>query len=118
MILVVGAKGAGKKEYVRSLGYTDDEITTCLLSDAPVFYALEETLRTDCDTDELFDILLKKEVVVCCEVGCGIVPLEKSEREYRDRVGEFLMRLAKEAKIVVRIIVGIPQVIKGEPPCR
>ena len=39
-------------------------------------------------------------------------PMEKQEREYRERVGRLLIRLAGEAETVERIICGIGQKIK------
>ena len=49
---------------------------------------------------------------ICDEIGNGIVPMEKQEREYRERVGRLLIRLAGEAETVERIICGIGQKIK------
>ena len=46
------------------------------------------------------------------EIGNGIVPMEKQEREYRERVGRLLIRLAEEAETVERIICGMGQKIK------
>ena len=117
MVLVIGGKGAGKREYVRSLGYADDEMSCDISSAKPVFYSLEEAVREH-GAEGLFDVMKNKEVVICCEVGCGIVPLDKKEREYRDSVGGLCVRLAREAEAVVRVIAGIPQVIKGNISCR
>lgn len=33
-------------------------------------------------------------IFICDEIGNGIVPMEKQEREYRERVGRLLIRLA------------------------
>ena len=35
-------------------------------------------------------------IFICDEIGNGIVPMEKQEREYRERVGRLLIRLAEE----------------------
>ena len=51
-------------------------------------------------------------IFICDEIGNGIVPMEKQEREYRERVGRLLIRLAGEAETVERIICGIGQKIK------
>ena len=37
-------------------------------------------------------------IFICDEIGNGIVPMEKQEREYRERVGRLLIRLAGEAE--------------------
>ena len=119
MVLILGALGAGKREYARSLGYADSEMSPEADSEAPVMTDLEETVRRDPDhAEELLEVLLKKELVLCCEVGSGVIPLEKSDRVFREAAGRLCVKLAKEAKSVVRLVAGIPMVIKGEAPCR
>lgn len=51
-------------------------------------------------------------IFICDEVGSGIVPMEKSEREYRECVGRVLCVLAKEADRVERVHCGIGRMIK------
>lgn len=51
-------------------------------------------------------------VIICDEIGNGIVPMETFERAYRERTGRILIMLAKEAKEVVRVVCGIGQRIK------
>ena len=66
----------------------------------------------------LFKGLIEKEIVICNEVGSGVVPLEADQRIWRDAVGDLSCRLAKRADCVVRMVCGIPQAIKGEVPHR
>lgn len=51
-------------------------------------------------------------VIICDEIGSGIVPMEASEREYRERTGRILVKLAETAEEVERVICGIGQKIK------
>lgn len=51
-------------------------------------------------------------IVISDEIGNGIVPMEHFEREYRERTGRMLVKLAEQADEVVRIICGIGQRIK------
>ena len=53
-------------------------------------------------------------IVIINEIGCGIVPLEKSDRIWREQVGRTGSLIAKNSDTVVRLICGIPTVIKGE----
>lgn len=104
MILVIGSRGAGKEDFVKSLGYSDDQIQN----------HLEEIVFADPDcTERIFDDLLKKEVVICDEVGSGVIPTLREERVGREAAGRLCILLAKEADAVVRVVCGIPQVIKG-----
>ena len=51
-------------------------------------------------------------IIVCDEIGCGIVPLEKSDRDYRENVGRIMCRVVERAEHVERLICGIPQRLK------
>lgn len=54
----------------------------------------------------------KNIVVVCDEIGYGIVPMTKFDREYRELTGRIGCCIAKEAKEVIRVICGIEKKIK------
>ena len=49
----------------------------------------------------------------CDEIGNGIVPIEKAERDYREVTGRILTVLAEQAETVTRILCGLGQCIKG-----
>ncbi len=51
-------------------------------------------------------------VVITDEVGNGIVPIDKTERDFREWIGRVQVLLAKEADEVIRVICGIGQRIK------
>ena len=51
-------------------------------------------------------------ILICDEIGNGIVPAEAKEREYRERTGRILVELAGRAEAVERIVCGIAQKIK------
>lgn len=53
-------------------------------------------------------------IVTMDEVGCGIVPAERWERDYREAVGRAGQRLAAAAGTVVRMTAGIPVMIKDD----
>lgn len=63
---------------------------------------------------QVFSIIEKnpKIKIISCEIGSGIVPIEKSDRIWRDFSGHLLVQIAKKAEQVVRIICGLPQRIK------
>lgn len=46
-------------------------------------------------------------VIICNEVGYGIVPVDKTDRIYRETVGRCLCRLAENSSSVVRIVCGL-----------
>jgi len=51
-------------------------------------------------------------VIICNEIGNGIVPMDESERFYREFTGRLLIKIAAKADRVVRILCGLPQIIK------
>ena len=114
MILVIGGAGAGKRSYARSLGYAESDFSSDPYDNRPVLTGLETLVREHPDqAGAAFDALLQKELVLCDEVGSGVIPLTGEDRAYREAVGALCVRLAKEAAAVVRVVAGIPSVIKG-----
>lgn len=55
-------------------------------------------------------------VVLLDEIGSGIIPMERSERMWRESVGRAGCILAESAHTVIRLVCGIPTAIKGELP--
>lgn len=113
MVLVVGGLASGKRSYVRSLGYADSSLSRSPEVDAPVLCELEELLRAGALDDRTFELVASKEVVICSEVGLGVVPLDAGERAWRELVGRTCAELAARADRVVRMVCGIPVAIKG-----
>ena len=105
MILVVGGLASGKRTYAASLGFPVEGIVI----DA------HELVRVSQDDAALADELARAAVVTCAEVGLGIVPIDRQERAYRERVGRLTCELSSRADAVVRMVCGIPQVLKGDP---
>ena len=112
MILVLGGIASGKRTYVRSLGYAHDHMGSSLDCSAPVVYGLEDILRDGPLTDDELGLLANKDVVVCREVGLGVVPIDARERAWRELVGRTCCQLAARADRVVRLVCGIPVVLR------
>lgn len=112
MILVTGGVASGKTEYVKSLGYSEQDISPNISDDAPVLDDLQELIRLGADWADLLPVLLKKEVVICTQVGAGVVPVSPEERNFRENTGRLCIELAKSAEKVILLCCGIAQVIK------
>lgn len=107
MILIIGGFAAGKRAYARDvLGYGADAFSQNAEDSAPVLYGLQDLAAVDPER------LFQKEVVICDEIGCGLVPIDPAERERRERVGRLCILLAQRADRVIRVVCGIGTVIK------
>ncbi len=51
-------------------------------------------------------------IILCNEIGYGIVPMDKTDRLYRETVGRCLCRLAAYSERVVRVVCGLGMKIK------
>ena len=51
-------------------------------------------------------------VIICDELGCGVVPAVYEDRIYRENVGRIVCELAAQAECVERIVCGISCRIK------
>ena len=114
MMLVVGAIASGKKTYVRSLGYREEDFANANCEEGRVVYNAQDLVAISESDDDLFEQLAAKDVVICTEVGSGVVPQSSEERAWREQVGRLTCELARRADKVVRMVCGIPVILKDE----
>ena len=87
MILIIGGSFQGKKAYAAQI-----------CKDGRILADFQDRIRAVLEAGEDPEAFTRQlltdppAVITLDEVGCGIVPLEKSERDYREAVG--LTRLA------------------------
>ena len=132
MELYVGGAFQGKKAYVDN-EYSDKKIKwfdgkDCAekgcdyrtIADFDAVCNYHEVIRKELldgviPEDELNRLLdlNKNLIIVCDEVGCGVIPISKEDRMYREAVGRCMCIAASKADKVTRIICGIGQKIKG-----
>lgn len=114
MILILGGAASGKYSYLTSLGYGPEDIADGVLDEKKALYGLEKLVAADPEgATSLLPALLEKEVVACAEVGSGVIPVQYEQRRAREATGRLCVKLAARAEKVVRMVAGIPVVIKG-----
>ncbi len=114
MIFVIGGLASGKRDYVKKeLGYSENDMADAVLDERPVIFNLQDLIAGNLSAaDALLPALFEKQVVICNEIGSGVVPIDKTERAAREATGRLCIALAENAEKVVRICCGIPSVIK------
>lgn len=130
MILIIGGACQGKREYALQLSGTDEKTFEENLADGwrdkpqkamekPYLISFHGWVRQlteeGLDPESFVRQILKNipKIVTMDEIGCGIVPVERTERDYREAVGHAGQMLAEHASQVYRVVCGIPTKIKG-----
>lgn len=112
IIFIVGGIDQGKTVYAREH-----------FPKAEYWDACEETVRAQMKAGAdpmacVREVLARKRqgdlVITGREMGCGLVPMDPFERDYREMNGRVNCLIAAEADLVIRVIAGIGQVIKDE----
>ena len=129
MILVIGGAFQGKEAFAgQLLGLASPEFdsrkadgrkdTPDAAMEKPVLLNFHEWIRQVMEAGEDSDLYTQKvigthpEIVTMDEVGSGIVPIERADRDYREAEGRAGQALAADAHKVYRVICGIPVQIK------
>ena len=119
MIFVTGGSYQGKLEYAKKLypdaewadgaGCSLQELLSCGAVDHFHLF-VRRWLQERKTPKKLTEAILDKNrdlIIVCDEIGCGLVPVDAFEREYRESVGRICTELAKNADEVYRVTCGI-----------
>lgn len=107
-VLIIGGAHQGKRRLAEKLYPNLPKIEN-------LHEIVREMLRENRDPMSLTDEL-RGHAVICDEIGCGVVPIDRADENWREAVGRLCCALAQEADAVVRVIAGVPQFIKGEKP--
>ena len=119
MKFITGGAYQGKLEYAKKLypgtEWTDGagcslrEILSCGAVDHFHLF-VRRWLQEGKTPQELIRAILDKNrdlIIVCDEIGCGLVPTDAFEREYRESVGRICTQLVEYADEVYRVTCGI-----------
>lgn len=126
MVLITGGAYQGKLKYALNItGLEEKDVVDCETCDYESIYSakilnnfhsmIKRMLLENKDVETGIDRLIsenKDVTVIVNELGCGIVPIDKFERLYRETTGRVSCELAKYAKKVYRVVCGLGTVIK------
>ena len=119
MRLVIGGAYQGKYRYAGQIAsegteWADgalcplDRIGSCGAIDHFHLF-IRRWMQSGRSPKDLTDQILRENrdlLIVCDEVGCGLVPTDAFEREYREAAGRICTELAKHADEVHRVTCG------------
>lgn len=121
MRFVIGGADSGKRDFVRG-NYGIDEILTAdydsvltakAVCDFHIF--IKKLMTKNKDIIAVIDNILEKNpdlTIISTEIGYGVVPMDKDDREWRETVGRTCCYIAKNADEVVRVVCGVGNRIK------
>lgn len=126
MELIIGGAYQGKTEYAKSqypqIAWIDGK--TCrteeIYSAEGVLHFeayLERMVQDGVDVSNLAEEMHArnpKTIVICQEMGYGVVPMDSFLRQYREIVGRVCTKLAGYSKKVTRVVCGVGMVIKDD----
>ena len=127
MIMITGSAFQGKTEYAKQrFGFSDDEILSggscefeAVLSAKCVteyHLLIKRLLEKNAEVQEFTRRLCRENsdaVIIMTEIGGGIIPIEKSERIWREETGRAGCIIAENSREVIRLVCGVPVKIKG-----
>lgn len=127
MILIIGGAFQGKRTFaLKTFGLKEEQCTDgsqCSFSEAlekPVLFHLHELIRRLLEEGiEPQEYLMphlknkKNQIIICNEIGLGIVPVSGEDRRLREEVGRILCMIAEMSDAVYRLYCGIPTTLKG-----
>ena len=128
MVLIYGAAYAGKRDIARkfygitkfcngkTVPYSEILQTPAVTNYQLLVHRLLDDGESPQDFTKLVISANPEAVILMDDIGSGIVPLEQEERIWREESGICMRMLTQNARTVIRVICGIPQVLKGELP--
>lgn len=119
MDLVIGGAYQGKLDFAREkYGLRDAEIFTCTEEAEPdrnarcvehleryVYYCVKNEIPVNAE-------FRSDAVLIADDVFCGVVPIDPTERAWREETGRFLGALSRKAESVYRLFCGLPLQLK------
>lgn len=126
MHIIIGGAFNGKRAYVKQLieaTWYEQQLPQQVEGNI-VIAGLEGILRAHLEeeeehvaaifADKLRDLDAQSDelIVILTDMGRGVVPLDKAERQLRDTCGRLYQVLFSEATTVTRIWYGLPEILK------
>lgn len=109
MIFIFGGAYAGKENYAKNTFGNNKKIIR------DIHLLVRDAIKSGKNPYDEIERLTENNpdaVFISDETGCGIVPMDKLESEWRETVGRINCMLAERAEKVIRVVCGIGVTIK------
>ena len=126
MILIFGGAYQGKLDYaLKRFNWTENDVYRCddgnISNPAgkKIIYEIDKwflaLIKNNLDIEAALNKFINENmdaVVICNDISCGVVPVEKLQRAWREATGRSLAVLSGLASEAIRLFCGIPSKIK------
>lgn len=125
MELVIGGAFQGKTAFAKeNFNICDEDIFECKKDSVPdlskkcinhierfSFWCVEHGIEPG---DYFFEHAenISDKIIISDDISCGVVPVDKTERAWREANGRLLIKLSEDAEHVTRIFCGLSQRLK------
>ncbi|MBQ2795283.1 MAG: bifunctional adenosylcobinamide kinase/adenosylcobinamide-phosphate guanylyltransferase [Oscillospiraceae bacterium] len=125
MELIIGGAFQGKTAFAKeNFDISDADIFVCEKNSAPEFdkkcishiekfsfWCIEHGIEP---ADYFFEHAenIEEKIIISDDISCGVVPINKTERAWREANGRLLIKLSEKSEQVYRIFCGISQRLK------
>ena len=128
MIVLTGAAYSGKTAYCKAVFAPQAILDGAACSPEDALHApcithyhtlIRRILAENADPTAFTEHIIRENpacIVLLDEIGCGIIPLDREERIWREMTGRCGCLLTARADTVIRLCCGIPSALKGELP--
>lgn len=125
MKMIIGGAFQGKYEYAKQNFRIKEWIDGSQCKEEEIFqcqginhfheYIKRQLLKGNSVENLAEELILKNPdiIIISDEIGSGVVPIDRFEREYREKVGRICTKLASFSLEVHRIVCGVGMVIKS-----
>ena len=126
MVLIFGGAYQGKQDYaLETYGLSAKDVYQCDLESMVINFdkkvvanlerfilacIKEEVSAKECLEDNIEK--LRDKIIICDDISQGVVPVDKTERAWREMTGRTMTYLGQEADEVIRVFCGIGTRVK------
>jgi len=120
MVFIIGGDYQGKLDYAKkTFALGEGDVFTCAGGEIDFskrcIYKVEELARSHPEPIDFFMSYRSEwedSILIMADIFCGVVPVDRELREWRQKAGRLSQYLSGEAERVIRVFCGLEQKLK------